>query len=120
MKRTNNVKAYVNLEVGVKKHLELERLLALVAHVEHGLQTVLAERHGVHKTELIGPGLLVLSREVGRAETKVELDRVVAALGQGARLRRGLAQVFPGGVASEAVLWESAGCVVLGRRAECL
>ena len=81
MKRTNNVKAYVNLEVGVKKHLELERLLALVAHVEHSLQTVLAERHGVHKTELIGPGLLVLSREVGRAETKVELDRVVTSLG---------------------------------------
>ena len=65
----------------MQQHLELERLLALVAHVEHGLQTVLAERDGVHKTELIGPGLLVLSREVGRAETKVELDRVVTSLG---------------------------------------
>ena len=65
----------------MKKHLELERLLALVAHVEHGLQTVLAERDRVYKTELIRPCLLMLSREVGRAETKVELDRVVTALG---------------------------------------
>jgi hypothetical protein len=104
----------------VKKHLELERFLALVAHVEHGLQTVFAKRDGVHKTELIRPSLLVFLREIGMAETKVDLDRVVAALGQGAGFRRGAAQVFPGGVASEAVLWESAGCVVLGRRAECL
>jgi hypothetical protein len=104
----------------VKKHLELERLLALVAHVEHGLQTILAECNSVHKTELIRPGLLVLLREVGRAKAKVNLDRVIAALGQGARFGRRAAQVFPSRVASEAVLWESAGCMVLGRRAECL
>jgi len=71
----------------VQEHLELERLLALVADVQHGLQRVLAESHGVHETELVRPGLLVLLRKVGRAETKVELDRVVAALGQSARLR---------------------------------
>jgi len=82
---------YINLEVGVKKHLELERFLALVANVEHGLQAILAESDGVNKAELVWPGLLVLRREVGRAEAKVELDRVVAALGQGARLGRGLA-----------------------------
>jgi hypothetical protein len=62
----------------------------------------------------------VLLGEVGRAEAEVKFDRIIAALGQGARLGRGLAQVFPGRVASEAVLWESAGCVVLGRRSECL
>jgi hypothetical protein len=104
----------------VKKHLELERLLALVADVEHGLQTILTERHGVHKTKLIWPCLLVLVGEVGRAETKVDLDRVIAALGQGARFGRRAAQVFPSRVASEAMLRESAGCVVFGRRAECL
>jgi len=104
----------------VKKHLELERFLALVADVEHCLQTVLAESDGVDKAELVRPGLLVLRRQVGRAEAKVKLDRVIAALGKGARLGRRLAQVFPGGVASEAMLWESAGCVVLGWRPECL
>jgi hypothetical protein len=71
----------------VEQHLELERLLALVADVQHGLQTILAKGDAVHKTELVRPGLPVLLREVGRAETKVELDRVVAALGQSARLR---------------------------------
>jgi hypothetical protein len=115
-----NIGTYVNLEVSVKKHLELERFFALVAHVEHGLQAVLAKCDGVHKTELIRPSLLVFLREVGRAEAKVDLDRVIAALGQGAGFGRGAAQVFPSGVASEAVLWESAGCVVLGRRSECL
>ena len=71
----------------MKQHLELERLLALVADVQHGLQTVLAQSHSVDEAELVGPGLLVLGREVGRAQTEVELDRVVAALGQSARLR---------------------------------
>jgi hypothetical protein len=116
----SNINTHIYLEVGVQQHLELERILAFIAHVEHGLQTVLAECDGVYKAELIRPGLLVLGGEVGRAEAKVELDRIIAALGEGARLGRGLAQVFPSGVASEAVLWESAGCVVLGRRSECL
>lgn len=72
---------HINLEVSVQQHLELKRLLALVAHVEHGLQTILAERDSVHKTEVIRPGLLVLGREIGRAEAKVDFDRVIAALG---------------------------------------
>jgi hypothetical protein len=71
----------------VQQHLELESLLALVADVQHGLQTILAKGNTVHEAELVRPGLLVLLRKVGRAETKVELDRVVAALGQSARLR---------------------------------
>jgi hypothetical protein len=79
---------YIDLEIGVQQHLELERFLALVANVQHGLQTVLAQSDGVHETELIRPGLLVLLREVGRAEAKVNLDRVVAALCQGARFGR--------------------------------
>lgn len=78
---------HITLEVSVQQHLELEGLLALVAHVEHRLQRVLTESDGVHKTKLVRPGLPVLLREVGRAKTKVELDRVVAALGQRARLR---------------------------------
>ena len=71
----------------MQQHLELESLLALVADVQHGLQTILAKGDAVHEAELVGPGLLVLLRKVGRAETKIELDRVVAALGQSARLR---------------------------------
>ena len=64
----------------MQQHLELERLLALVADVQHGLQSILAKRHGVDKAEIVRPGLLVLFREVGRAKAEVELDRVVAAL----------------------------------------
>ena len=71
----------------MQQHLELERLLALVANVQHCLQTILAKSNAVHEAELVRPGLPVLLRKVGRAETKVELDRVVAALGQSARLR---------------------------------
>ena len=71
----------------MEQHLELERLLALVADVQHGLQTILAKGDAVHKTELVRPGLPVLFGEVRRTETKVELNRVVAALGQSARLR---------------------------------
>lgn len=104
----------------MQQHLELERLLALVADVQHSLQTILAQSHSVDEAELVGPGLLVLSGEVGRAKTEVELDRIVAALGQSARFRRGAAQVLPGGVASEAVLRKGASSVVFRGRAECL
>lgn len=102
----------------MQQHLELERLLALVADVQHGLQTILAQSHSVDEAELVGPGFLVLSGEVGRAKTEVELYRVVAALGQSARFRRRAAQVLPGGVASEAVLREGTSSVGFGRRAE--
>ena len=76
--------SHIDLEVGVQQHLEVERLLALVANVQHGLQTVFAQRDGVDKAELVWPCLLVLFRKVCSAETKVELHRIVAALGQGA------------------------------------
>lgn len=51
---------YVNFEVGVQQHLELESLLALVAHIQHGLQAILAQRHSVYEAELVRPSLLVL------------------------------------------------------------
>lgn len=104
----------------MQQHLELEWLLALVADVQHGLEAILAQGHGVNETEVVGPGLPVLLREVGRAETEVELDGIVAALGKRAGLRRGASKVLPGGVASEAVLGKGASCVILGRWAESL
>ena len=64
---SSTIITHVALEVSVQQHLELEGLLALVADVQHGLQSILAKRHGVDKAEIIRPGLLVLFREVGRA-----------------------------------------------------
>jgi hypothetical protein len=58
----------------VQQHLELEGLLALVADVQHGLQTILAQGDAVDETELVRPGFPVFLGQVGRAETKVELD----------------------------------------------
>ena len=71
---------HVTLEVSVQQHLELEGLLALVADVQHGLQSILAKGHAVHEAELVRPGLPVLLGKVGGAKTKVKLDRVIAAL----------------------------------------
>ena len=104
----------------MQQHLELERLLALVANVQHSLEAILAQCNSVDKTELVRPCLLVLFRKVGGAKTKVKLDRVVAALGQGPRLGRRAAKVLPSGVTSETVLRKGASCVVFGRRAESL
>jgi hypothetical protein len=104
----------------VQQHLELESLLALVADVQHGLQSIFAQSHAVDEAELVRPGLPVLFRKVRRAETEVELDRVVAALGESARLRRRAAKVLPCGVTSEAVLRKGASRVVLRRRAKSL
>ena len=71
----------------MQQHLELKRLLALVADVQHGLQSILAESHAVHEAEIVRPRLPVLLRKVGGAKTKVKLDRVIAALlGNRARL----------------------------------
>ena len=100
----------------MKQHLELERLLALVADVQHGLQTVLAKSDGVDETEVVRPGLPVLFGEIGRAEAEVELDGVVAALRESAGLGGRRAQVLPGGVAGETVLREGTGGVFFGRR----
>jgi hypothetical protein len=56
---------HIALEVGVQQHLELERLLALVADVQHGLQGILAERDAVHKAKVVRPSLPVLFGKVG-------------------------------------------------------
>lgn len=46
-KEAGVVGAYRNGEVGVEKSLEVERLVALVADVQHGLQTVLGQSDAV-------------------------------------------------------------------------
>lgn len=74
------VSAYRNGKVGVEEGLEVERLVALVADVQHGLQTVLGQRDAVLQAEVVGPGLSHVIAEVVGSQAKVEADRVVAAL----------------------------------------
>lgn len=57
---SSTIITHITLKVSVQQHLELERLLALVADVQHGLQSILAESHAVHEAELVRPGLPVL------------------------------------------------------------
>lgn len=97
---------YRNPQVRVHQDLELERLLALVAHAHGRLQAAGAERDAVHEAEVVGPGLARLRGEVRRVEAKVELEGVVrrrARLGR-AGLGGALAQELPARVAREAVL----------------
>lgn len=101
-------------EVGVQQHLELERLAALVAHLQHGAQPGGGQRDAVDEAEGEGPCGAGVGSEVGWAEAKVELD--AAALGLGG----GLAQVLPLAGAGEAVLLEGRGGMVGGRGAEVL
>ena len=64
----------------MEQHLELEALAAGVVHIEHRLQSVLAKRHTVHKTELVRPCLSRIGAEVLMCEAEVELDTIIAAL----------------------------------------
>lgn len=68
------VSAYRNGEVGVEESLEVERLVALVADVQHGLQTVLGESDAVLQAEVVRPGLSHLIAEVVGCQAKVEAD----------------------------------------------
>jgi hypothetical protein len=64
----------------VEEGLEVERLVALVADAQHGLQTVLGQSDAVLQAEVVGPGLLHLITEVVGCQAKVKADGVVAAL----------------------------------------
>lgn len=99
----------------MQQELELKRLLALVAHVDHGLQAVLGERYAVHQPKVERPLSAHLLRQVGCVKAKIELDRVGV---EGVLVGR-LAQILPAGIASEAVLGEARGGVTRrGRRAK--
>lgn len=78
--------AYINGKVGVGEHLEIKRLVALVPHAEHSLQTVLAQGNAVLEAEVVGPGLPHVVAEICRSQAKVEADCIVSTLGQGAGL----------------------------------
>lgn len=79
-------KTHVNDKVGVRQHLEVKGLVALVPHAQHRLQTVLAERDAVLQAEVVRPGLLELFAQVGGREAKVETYCIVTTLGQWAGL----------------------------------
>lgn len=72
--------AYFDLEVGMQQHLELEALLALVLHVEHGLQAVLRERHAVDQPKVVAPCLLRICAELCGRQTEIKLHTVVTSL----------------------------------------
>lgn len=66
--------AYRNGKVGVEEGLEVERLVALVADVQHGLQTVLGQSDAVLQAEVVGPGLSHFIAEVVGCQAKVEAN----------------------------------------------
>ena len=74
------VSAYRDGKVGVEESLEVERLVALVADAQHGLQTILGQSDAVLQAEVVGPGLLHLIAEVVGCQTEVKADGIVAAL----------------------------------------
>jgi hypothetical protein len=74
------VSAYRDGKVGVEESLEVERLVALVADAQHGLQTILGQSDAVLQAEIVGPGLLHFIAEVVGGQAKVETDGIVAAL----------------------------------------
>jgi hypothetical protein len=74
------VRAYRDGKVGVEQSLEVERLVALVADAQHGLQTILGQGDAVLQAEVVGPGLLHFLAEVVGGQAKVETDGIVAAL----------------------------------------
>lgn len=78
--RGKEVSAYRDSKIGVEEGLEVERLVALIANAQHGLQTILGQRDAVLQAEVVGPGLLHLVTEVVGGQAKVETDGVVAAL----------------------------------------
>jgi hypothetical protein len=77
---------YRNSKVSVEEGLEVKGLVSLVAHVQHGLQTVLGQGDAVLQTKVVRPSLLHIVAEVVCCQTKVKTDRVIATLALVARL----------------------------------
>ncbi len=82
---------YVNPEVCVQQHLEFERLLALVLHIQHRLQSVSCQRHAIHQREVVAPRFLRVFAQLRGRQAEVELHAVVAARRELARLGGALA-----------------------------
>jgi hypothetical protein len=64
----------------VEEGLEVERLVALVADVQHSLQTILGQSNAVLQAEIVRPSLLHLVAKVVGGQAKVKADGIVAAL----------------------------------------
>lgn len=86
----------------MQQELELEALLALIAHADNRLQAIFRQRDTVLQTEVQRPRLARLLAQIAAVEPKVQLHRVGA---QGV-LRGGLAQELPARGPREAMLRE--------------
>jgi hypothetical protein len=74
-KQARTVKiAYRNGKVGVEESLEVEGLVALVADIQHGLQTVLGQSDAVLQAEVVGPGLSHVIAEIVGGQAKVKAN----------------------------------------------
>jgi hypothetical protein len=93
---------YLDSQVRVQQELKLEARLALVAHIDHGLQPVLGQRDAVHEAKVERPRRARLVAQPRAAQPKVELDRI----GVERVLGRRLAEELPARRAREAVLRE--------------
>jgi hypothetical protein len=72
--------AHIDMEVRVQQELELEGFCTLVAHVQHSLKAVFAQRHAVYEPEAKWPCLLRVLAQARCRKTKVEFDRIIATL----------------------------------------
>lgn len=90
----------------MEEEVEVERLVALVAHQDLGLQAGARERDGVDQAEGVRPGFAQVHGEVLGAEAEVDLDRGLVLAG--------LAEQLPFADAGEAVLGEGGGGAIGG------
>lgn len=48
---------YLHPQISMQKNLKLKPFLALIPHIHHRLQAILAQRHTVHDAEVVRPRL---------------------------------------------------------------
>ncbi len=103
---------YADLEVSVKKSLEVESSVTIVGNNNSGVETLRVKGDTVDKSKLVGPkSLEVLTDALGR-KTKVELHA-------GARALAGrLSKELPSRITSKAVLGKLGYGFVVGGSAE--
>lgn len=93
---------HVDCQISVEQKLEIVVGGTSIPNDEACLEVILAEGNGIGQIEGVVPFTGV---DHAIRETKVELDRRIAfAVGEGGRLGRGLAEIFPSRIASKAML----------------
>lgn len=74
---------YADLEISVKKSLEVKCGVAVVGDNNCGVEALTVERNAVDEGKLVGPKSLEVVADALRRETEVELDARARALAGG-------------------------------------